>query len=289
MRTCQSCGKENPADQDFCSCGEYLRWEPTGLHAGDHPGDGRRGQATPSPRPPPPLRRRPVTPAAPVAPETPATATATATAQPAAPPPPPPPPPPRTRSLAARRAGAAAAPVPESRPVAKTMVRGAVPAAAAVAGRRATTSAEPATIVLRAARRRAGQGRGARTTPSSPARRERVLRAGPQPERDRRQLRPARRGHAGGLVVDPPRHGLPGAVRLGRDLRAGGRGPPAPAAHPDRRGARVGAEGRRGLQGEPDRRRVRAAGAAHRPYIDTATALRPQRRRGRRKATYDVT
>jgi len=30
MRTCQSCGKENPPDQDFCSCGEYLRWEPTG-------------------------------------------------------------------------------------------------------------------------------------------------------------------------------------------------------------------------------------------------------------------
>src|SRR3954468_12351212 len=31
MRTCQSCGKENPPDQDFCSCGEYLRWEPTGF------------------------------------------------------------------------------------------------------------------------------------------------------------------------------------------------------------------------------------------------------------------
>src|SRR6476659_4165790 len=30
MRTCQSCGKENPPDRDFCSCGEYLRWEPTG-------------------------------------------------------------------------------------------------------------------------------------------------------------------------------------------------------------------------------------------------------------------
>src|ERR1700742_4538218 len=31
MRTCQSCGKENPDDADFCSCGEYLRWEPTGF------------------------------------------------------------------------------------------------------------------------------------------------------------------------------------------------------------------------------------------------------------------
>src|SRR5215218_1883869 len=31
MRTCQSCGKENPADRDFCDCGEYLRWDPTGF------------------------------------------------------------------------------------------------------------------------------------------------------------------------------------------------------------------------------------------------------------------
>src|SRR3954467_5000317 len=31
MRTCQSCGKENPDDLDFCECGEYLRWEPTGF------------------------------------------------------------------------------------------------------------------------------------------------------------------------------------------------------------------------------------------------------------------
>ena len=31
MRTCKSCGRENPDDRDFCSCGEYLRWEPTGF------------------------------------------------------------------------------------------------------------------------------------------------------------------------------------------------------------------------------------------------------------------
>src|SRR5688500_3158495 len=30
MRTCQSCGLQNPPDRDFCECGEYLRWEPTG-------------------------------------------------------------------------------------------------------------------------------------------------------------------------------------------------------------------------------------------------------------------
>jgi beta-lactam-binding protein with PASTA domain len=31
MRTCQSCGRENPDERDFCDCGEYLRWEPTGV------------------------------------------------------------------------------------------------------------------------------------------------------------------------------------------------------------------------------------------------------------------
>jgi beta-lactam-binding protein with PASTA domain len=29
VRVCQSCGRENPDDRDFCECGEYLRWEPT--------------------------------------------------------------------------------------------------------------------------------------------------------------------------------------------------------------------------------------------------------------------
>ena len=31
MRVCNSCGRENPADRDFCECGEYLRWDPTGV------------------------------------------------------------------------------------------------------------------------------------------------------------------------------------------------------------------------------------------------------------------
>ena len=29
MRVCRSCGRENPDESDFCTCGEYLRWEPT--------------------------------------------------------------------------------------------------------------------------------------------------------------------------------------------------------------------------------------------------------------------
>ena len=31
MRTCQSCALENRDHRDFCECGEYLRWEPTGF------------------------------------------------------------------------------------------------------------------------------------------------------------------------------------------------------------------------------------------------------------------
>ena len=31
MRVCSSCGRENPDDRDFCDCGEYLRWDPTGV------------------------------------------------------------------------------------------------------------------------------------------------------------------------------------------------------------------------------------------------------------------
>lgn len=31
MRECRSCGRVNPDDADFCECGEYLRWDPTGL------------------------------------------------------------------------------------------------------------------------------------------------------------------------------------------------------------------------------------------------------------------
>jgi beta-lactam-binding protein with PASTA domain len=31
MRNCHSCGRENPDERDFCECGEYLRWEPTGF------------------------------------------------------------------------------------------------------------------------------------------------------------------------------------------------------------------------------------------------------------------
>src|SRR3954465_9057602 len=80
MRTCQSCGKENPPDQDFCSCGEYLRWEPTGymqaitpeMAAEAAPAPPEPAPAPPPDPPPPPPPPSPpvhVTPAAPVVPE----------------------------------------------------------------------------------------------------------------------------------------------------------------------------------------------------------------------------
>ena len=170
MRTCQSCGKENPDDQDFCSCGEYLRWEPTGLRAGDHAGDGRAGarpQAAAARAPP--RRAAAVTPAAAGRRRRPATATATATRSRATPPPPPPPPPPTAAPLPA-------APPPPARRAdrrrsPKTLVRGAVPPPAAPQ-RRAAAPHEPRDDHPAPARRRPGQGRDA-----APGRRARPARA----------------------------------------------------------------------------------------------------------------
>ena len=49
MRICRSCGRENPDESDFCTCGEYLRWEPTNyLPSVAAPGDAQaNGAATP--------------------------------------------------------------------------------------------------------------------------------------------------------------------------------------------------------------------------------------------------
>ena len=53
MRTCQSCGRENPPDRDFCDCGEYLRWEPTGFMQAV-PAEAAAPPAEPAAAPPPP-------------------------------------------------------------------------------------------------------------------------------------------------------------------------------------------------------------------------------------------
>src|SRR4051794_683878 len=115
MRTCQSCGKENPDDADFCSCGEYLRWEPTGFVQAITPEMAQKAaaDASPPPEPEPPQVTQAEPPASDAgngqgnghsSPEPPPRSTAPVKA---APPPP------------------APAPIPQ---VAKTLVHGAVPA-----------------------------------------------------------------------------------------------------------------------------------------------------------------
>ena len=78
MRVCSSCGRENPDDRDFCECGEYLRWDPTGVvqaitpevlqaaqqerrqaPGADAPAPRRPGRRRPSRRTPRPAPHRP--------------------------------------------------------------------------------------------------------------------------------------------------------------------------------------------------------------------------------------
>jgi beta-lactam-binding protein with PASTA domain len=104
MRICQSCGRENPDDRDFCECGEYLRWDPTGVVQAVTPeileqaAAAAPDQPAPAPPPPPAPPGAQVTPAAPVEPETPGNGHSrplpTTQAQRAAPAPAPPAPPP---------------------------------------------------------------------------------------------------------------------------------------------------------------------------------------------------
>jgi beta-lactam-binding protein with PASTA domain len=48
VRICRSCGRENPDESDFCTCGEYLRWEPTNYLPSVAPADAQaNGAAAP--------------------------------------------------------------------------------------------------------------------------------------------------------------------------------------------------------------------------------------------------
>src|SRR4051812_9379473 len=147
MRTCQSCGAQNPMDQDFCSCGEYLRWEPTGFMQAVTPEMAAAGtppeppEAPAAPPPPPPPGAASVTPAAPVQPEG---GNGNGHQVPAAPPPPPP-----TAAQVPAIQGShppQQQPVP-AQPIVRTLIYGAVPPPGAAAQ---PSPGEPATIVLRA-------------------------------------------------------------------------------------------------------------------------------------------
>ena len=63
MRVCANCRRENPDDRDFCECGEYLRWDPTGVvqaitpevvEAARHPAQPEPSAAQPPAPPKPP-------------------------------------------------------------------------------------------------------------------------------------------------------------------------------------------------------------------------------------------
>src|SRR3954449_6800310 len=102
MRTCQSCGKENPPDQDFCSCGEYLRWEPTGFVQAITPEMAAQAQAEAAPAKPAEPAEAGNGHAAVPPPVTPAASPEAGNGH-AAPPPPPPPAPPRPSPAARHR------------------------------------------------------------------------------------------------------------------------------------------------------------------------------------------
>src|SRR3954462_11884503 len=66
MRVCSACSRENPDDRDFCECGEYLRWDPTGVVQAITPEvlQAAQDQAPPPAAEPPAAPQQPAQPAA---------------------------------------------------------------------------------------------------------------------------------------------------------------------------------------------------------------------------------
>src|SRR4051794_40373717 len=288
MRTCQSCGKENPPDRDFCSCGEYLRWEPTGFVQAITPemaAEAAAQAAPPSaPEPAPPT---PSVAETPPAPPEPGNGHRTAEPPAVAPPPAerPAPPPPTAASLPAIVPPTLPPVQQQPQPPNKTLVRNpAVPSSAPVA----QDANEAASIVLRLPEGEPSKGETLHQA-VEPGQRERVL---------------ALIRNQSGIVdnYDIRVEGMPedwwsvypGTVYL-VPFGSGGtyeqeveihRHPPrGPEAE-----ARVWE-----LKIVADSKAMRTVAAAAtlalhvQPYIETTTTLRPQRKKGRRRATFDVT
>jgi beta-lactam-binding protein with PASTA domain len=273
MRTCQSCGRENPDDADFCSCGEYLRWEPTGFIQAVTPEMAQQAAADAAPAPAPP--------------EPPAADTPPQVRQ-AEPAPPEPgnghgngaPPPRSTSPVKAAPPPPAPAPIPKT---AKTLVRGAVPQPPA-----APEQAEPATIVLRLPEGDPAKGETLHQQ-VEPGQRDRVL---------------ALVRNQSGIVdnYDLRVEGMPDdwwsiypatvyLVPFGsggtyeQEVEVHLHPPKSPQAEAKVWELRVVAQSK--AQG---REAAAAPLALHvLPYIEYATTLRPQRKKGRRKADFDVT
>ena len=288
MRTCQSCGRENPDDQDFCECGEYLRWEPTGYMPAVTP---TRPRAEPAAA----ARAAPAAAARPRA-----DAAAVARARPGARAPPPaataaaPPPPPRRRAAArasaAPPAAAARRAAPRRRARAATPpVRGAVPR------RRPPSAATPR-------RRRAGHDHPA------PARRRARARRGARPRRRPRRPRArARRSCAtrarSSTTTTCACEGLPAEWCDDPPRTPSTSCPSAPAAPTSRRSRSTST---RRATPEAEAKLWELQVVAHlgpqrpvaasaplilgiQPYEEFEPQLKPERASGRRKAGYDVT
>ncbi len=315
MRTCQSCGRENPPDRDFCDCGEYLRWEPTGFVQAITPEMAAQAAAEAAPPAPP----QPVQPAPPVVPAPQPVQPAQASqVQPAAPPPPPPPPPVATGAHVAPAAPVKpeggenghgttpAAPPPAAAPprhdsmagpavpasaipaIPKTLVHGAVAKPQPPSAPPAAAEPEGATIVLR--------------LPDGDPAKEHTLALGVEPGQTERVLALVR--NQSGIVdnYDLRVEGLPdewwdiypGTVYL-VPFGSGGmyeqevevhlhppRTPDAEARLWDLRVVGYSKAHNRAAASAPLQLHIA-------PYIETVTKVRPQRRTGRRKADFDVT
>src|SRR6478735_5210816 len=142
MRVCSACSRENPDDRDFCECGEYLRWDPTGVVQAITPEvlQAAQDQAPPAAQTPaadaPPAHpaARPAPAQTPASPPNGGGAPAASGDPLAAPPPPAPAPPP------------AAPPAPAAQPKPPTLRQPAAPAPAVPAQ---PAEPDPAAITLR--------------------------------------------------------------------------------------------------------------------------------------------
>jgi len=265
MRTCTSCGRENADDQDFCaSCGEYLRWEPTGVMPAITPAPAPARDAAPPPPPaPPPAPAPPAPEAVPQAPRV----TAPAPPPPLAPPPPHPAPaaPPRP---AEPRADAAAPPEALAPAAAE-----AIPPSAAISLR----------------------------LPDQEARRDEELLAEVEPGGRTRILAQVRNQSRIVDTFELRVEGLPAgwwsvfpdAVHLipygsggtyEQEVEIHLHPPRSPEAHARRWELWVAARSR--AHGEDAAQASFALSI--RPYQDTATTVRPERAKGRRRADFDV-
>ena len=261
MRTCQSCGRENPADRDFCECGEYLRWDPTGVVEAVTPelaAAAAAEAAAPAPR------------------------RAAAPPRAAAAPPPPPPPPPRRLQP----------PRPPGRRRPRTQVHAAAGAGPG-SGARARAGDDHAAPARRGGRQERDAGVGVH-----PGRAGARAGADPQPVRDRRQLPDLGRRHARGVVLGAARHRLPGAVRLGRHVPS--TCPfPRPTSRRSRstctrrarpRPRRGSGSCRSPAQSKAQERTVATAPLllGIQPFEQHDTKVKPERASGRRKADFQV-